>query len=325
MKNILITGGAGYVGSVLVPKLLRKGYFVRVLDSFLFADLNLFPKFQSLDVMKADLRDTKAVEKSLRNIDAVIHLAGISNDPCSDLNPALTKEVNVTATEKLIDLCREFGISRFINASSSSVYGIKKEKDVTEELPLEPLTLYSESKVAIEKYLAEHKGKMTSVSIRPATVCGFAPRMRLDLTVNILTHFAVRKGKILVFGGEQKRPNIHIEDITDLYALLLKTPASLIDGEIFNACGANHSVLELAKLVQETVNPHLSIEIEPTEDLRSYHISAMKIKRILDFVPRRTIKDAIQDVANAFRENRIPDPDEDKYYNVRTLKKLLHG
>lgn len=323
MKNILVTGGAGYVGSVLVSKLLRKSFNVRVFDSFLFADESLFPKMQSLEVYRADLRDTKAVEKALKNIDAVIHLAGISNDPSSDLNPALTKEVNIVASQKLIDLCREFGIPRFINASSSSVYGVKKEAEVTEDLSLEPLTLYSESKVVIEKYLKENKGKMTAVSIRPATVCGYSPRMRLDLTVNILTHFAVRKGKILVFGGSQKRPNIHIEDITDLYVSLLSTPAPLIDGEVFNACGANHTVLEIAELVRNTVNPHLPILIEPTNDLRSYHINAQKIKRVLDFVPKRTIKDAITDMVAAFADHRITDPDQDKYYNVRSLKKSL--
>lgn len=323
MKKILVTGGAGYVGSVLVPKLLRKGYDVRVFDTFWFAEPQLFPPLCALEIVKGDLRDTKEVEKSLKNIDCVIHLAGISNDPCSDLSPELTKEINITATQRLIDLSRDFGISRFINASSSSVYGIREEPEVTEDLALAPLTVYSQSKAVIEEYLKEKRGKMTAVSVRSATVCGYAPRMRLDLTVNILTYFAMRKGKLVVHGGAQKRPNIHIEDITDLYADLIRTPAPLIDGEAFNAGKANHSIQEIADLVKAKVNPKLVIEKQPIQDPRSYHISSQKIKRHLDYVPRRPIENAIADIQKAFQNNRIPEPESDLHYNVRTLQALL--
>ncbi|MCB0404455.1 MAG: SDR family oxidoreductase [Bdellovibrionales bacterium] len=323
MKHILVTGGAAYVGAILVPKLLNRGYEVSVLDLFLYAQQSVFAKNEKLHLLKGDLRDRDFVKRSLQGIDTVIHLAGISNDPSSDLDPGLTKEVNIEATKDLIAAARDLGVRRFINASSSSVYGIKEENDVTEELCLEPLTVYSESKAVIEDFLRKERGAMVAVSVRSATVCGFSPRMRLDLTVNILTHHAVKKGQIRVFGGVQKRPNIHIEDITDLYAELVETPANLIDGKEFNACGANHTVMEIATLVQDTVGPEIPIRVEPTNDLRSYHISASRIAKELGFVPKRTIEDAIRDVAAAFADKRIADPENDIHYNVRTMKKVL--
>jgi nucleoside-diphosphate-sugar epimerase len=323
MKNILVTGGAGYVGAVLVPKLLKKGYRVTVLDLFLYANETLFNQSDNLKLVVGDLRDEALVKRTLKGIDCVIHLAGISNDPSSDLDPELTREVNINATERLIEFCKEAKIQRFINASSSSVYGIKDEPEVTEDLPLEPLTVYSESKVAIENYLREHRGNMTAVSIRSATVCGFSPRMRLDLTVNILTHHAVLKNKITVFGGIQKRPNIHIQDITDLYAFMITAPAEKIDGKEFNVCGSNATVMELAELVQETVAPHSLIEVVPTNDLRSYHISSDKIKKELGFSATHSVGEAIQEVAKAFKEKVISQPELDCYYNVKTMKRVL--
>ena len=329
MKKIFVTGGAGYVGAVLVPKLLRAGHAVEVFDLFLYGDDTLFPSSYlnsgQLVLTRGDLRDQSLVKSRVRGVDCVIHLAGISNDPSSDLDPGLTREVNIDATCALIDAARDAGVSRFINASSSSVYGIKEEANVTEELPLEPLTVYSESKVAIEQYLHEKRGKMVAVSIRSATVCGFSPRMRLDLTVNILTHHALKKGKVTVFGGSQKRPNIHIEDITDLYRDLIDAPAEAIDGKEFNACGANHTVMDLALLVKKTVRPDAPIDVVSTNDLRSYHISGGKIERELGFSPRHTIEDAVRDVARGFEENRIPNPDDDRHYNVRTMKKILQA
>lgn len=327
MEKILVTGGAGYLGAVLVPKLVRAGHFVRVLDLFLYGDKDLFSpeliKTGRLDLIRGDLRDIPLVRELLKGMTTVIHLAGISNDPSSDLDPELTRAVNIKASEHLIDAARELGIKRFINASSSSVYGIKEEPEVTETLSLEPLTVYSESKALIEDYLETHKGSMVSVSVRSATICGYSPRMRLDLTVNILTHHAIQKGKILVFGGSQKRPNIHIDDISNLYLELVTAESEQIDGEKFNACGANHTVQALADLVQKTVAPQCPIEVVPTNDLRSYHISAEHLKKKLGFSPKKTIADAIKDVATAFKENRFPDPDSDRYYNVRVMKKVL--
>lgn len=327
MEKILVTGGAGYLGAVLVPKLVRAGHHVRVLDLFLYGDKTMFPENLvsggKLELVRGDLRDIPLVRELLRGITTVIHLAGISNDPSSDLDPSLTKAVNIKASEHLIDAARIAGVKRFINASSSSVYGIKDEPDVTEALKLEPLTVYSESKAIIEDYLERNKGTMTTVSVRSATICGYSPRMRLDLTVNILTHHALKKGKISVFGGSQKRPNIHIDDISDLYVQLVEAPTDVINGEKFNACGANHTVQEIAELVRSTVAPDCPIEKVPTDDLRSYHISAEHLRRKLGFTPKRTIADAIRDVANAFGENKFGNPDDDIYYNVRVMKRVL--
>ncbi len=327
MKTVLVTGGAGYVGAILVPKLLKKGYAVRVLDLFMYAPLDLFKEYEgkNLTVIQADLRDKAAVKKAVAGCDAIIHLAGVSNDPSSDLDPDLTRKVNVDATIYMIEEAKAQKVERFINASSSSVYGIKEEPNVTEELSLEPLTVYSESKVLIEKYLRSHRGSMTAVSIRSATVCGYSPRMRLDLTVNILTHHAVKKGAIRVFGGSQKRPNIHIEDITDLYSQLVETPAALIDGKEYNACGANQTVMQIAEQVQQKVGAEIPISIESTNDLRSYHISGEKIRRELGYVPKKTIADAIADVSNALSDQKIANPEDDCHYNVRTMKRLLEA
>lgn len=325
MSQILVTGGAGYVGAVLVPKLLAEGHSVRVLDLFLYADESIFPLSPSLSMVRCDLRDRAKVRETLKGCDVVIHLAGVSNDPSSDLDPELTREVNVRATADLIDAAREMGIRRFINASSSSVYGVKKEPNVTEDLPLEPLTVYSESKVIIEKYLDEHQGDMCAVSVRSATVCGYSPRMRLDLTVNILTDHAVRKGKITVFGGTQKRPNIHIDDITDLYCALVTAPANLINRQKFNVCGTNQTVQEIAETVRSKVDPSLPIEVVSTNDLRSYHISAEKVRKALGFTAKKTIADAVADVAQALRAGKIAEPDSDIHYNVRVMKRNLRG
>lgn len=327
MKKILVTGGAGYLGAVLVPKLLKRGYRVRVLDLFLYGDQTLFPKefveTKQLELLKLDLRQTDALKPAMHDIDAIIHLAGISNDPSSDLDPQLTKDVNITAVQKMIDIAKKSGISRFINASSSSVYGIKEEPNVVETLSLEPLTVYSESKVAIEEYLAKHRGGMVSANVRSATICGYSPRLRLDLTVNILTHHAMLKNKITVFGGTQKRPNIHIEDISDFYMNLVDAPAELIDGESFNVCGENHTVMQLAELVQKTVAPTAKIETVSTNDLRSYHVSAQKAAEVLEFKPKKKIEDAIRDLADAFKTGKIKNPEEDRYYNVKTMKQVL--
>lgn len=324
MKTVLVTGGAGYVGAVLVPKLLAKGYRVRVFDLFLYADENLWGTQARLETLRGDLRDKDARKKALQGVDTIIHLAGISNDPSSDLDPNLTREVNIEAVKKLIEEAKALGVTRFVNASSSSVYGIKEEPNVTEELSLNPLTVYSESKVEIEKYLEKHRGKMTAVSVRSATVCGYSPRMRLDLAVNILTHHAVTKNKIKVFGGVQKRPNIHIQDITDLYCELVETPKERIDGKAFNACMDNHTVLQLAELVKSSVAPQALIQVEPTDDLRSYHISSQKIKKEIGYSPKRVIQRAIEEVAMAFEDGRLNNVDEeDRYFNVRQMKKIL--
>jgi nucleoside-diphosphate-sugar epimerase len=325
MKSILVTGGAGYVGCVLVPKLLKKGYIVTVLDNMLFGDkgLNNVGNNPNLKIIEGDIRDASIVEKSLNGVDSVIHLAAISNDPCGDLDPKITREVNYEAVSTLVRLAKKKEIDRFINVSTSSVYGIKNEPNVTEELSLEPLTIYSKTKAEAEKIvLAANNDNFSTVNIRPATVCGYSPRMRLDLIVNILTSHAINKRKIIVYGGKQKRPNVHIDDITDLYTNLVEIPKDKIAGDVFNAGYENHTVLELAEMVKKIIGEDVSIEIQPTTDPRSYHISSEKIKKKLGFEPKRTIKDGVRDLKKAFESGLISDIYDTNYYNVKRMKQL---
>jgi len=323
-ERILVTGGAGYVGSNLVPKLLEAGYGVSVLDLYLYGD-DIFSDYRdnkNLTEVKGDLRDKSIVEKALKGCDAVIHLACISNDPSFDLDPGLGKSINYDCFQPLIEAAKAEGVKRFIYASSSSVYGIKEQSNVVEDLPLDPLTDYSKYKAMCEEVLEEEREPgFVTLTIRPATVCGYAPRLRLDLTVNILTNHAINKGKITVFGGKQLRPNIHIDDMTDLYLLCLSLPDEKIDGKIFNAGYENYSVMDIAEMVKEVVDKNLEIIVESTNDNRSYHISSEKIKRELGFTPKRTIKDAVQSLKEAFDAGKVPNSfDDPRYYNIKTMK-----
>jgi len=323
-RHVLVTGGAGYVGAVLVPKLLAHGYRVTVVDLYIFGEAALasVSGHPELRQVKGDIRDRALLERELTGVDAVIHLACISNDPSFELNPALGKSINYDAFLPLVDISRDRGVRRFIYASSSSVYGIKEEEDVTEDLPLTPLTDYSKYKALCEEVLLRAQAPgFTTLILRPATVCGDSPRLRLDLTVNILTNLAVNRGRITVFGGAQKRPNIHIEDVTDLYVQALEWDDARIAGETFNAGYENHTVAALAEMVREVVGrEQVSIETTPTNDHRSYHISSEKIKRALGFEPRRTVEDAVRDLTQAFRAGRIPDSmDDPRYYNIKTM------
>ena len=329
MKNqplqVLVTGGAGYVGSVLVPKLLAAGHRVKVLDLYLYGDhiLDAVKDNPGLQQIKGDIRDQAVLRQSLPGCDAVIHLACVSNDPSFELNPQLGKSINYDAFEPLVKISRDSGVRRFIYASTSSVYGIKEEDNVSEDLPLEPLTDYSKFKAMGEEILQRYQSPdFTTVAIRSATVCGYSPRLRLDLTVNILTNHAVNRGTITVFGGDQKRPNIHIEDITDLYTDLLTRPAEQIAGKIWNAGYENHRVSEIAEMVRQVVGPErVKIVTSPTDDHRSYHISSEKIRRELGFVARRSLKDAILDLVAAFKAGKIPNSMDDiRYYNVRLMQ-----
>lgn len=320
-QQVLVTGGAGYVGSVLVPKLLNKGYRVKVLDLYLYGE-DVLKDHPNLEQIKGDIRGRTLLEKVIPNTDAIIHLACISNDTSFELDPELGKSINFDAFFGLMEVAKQCRVKRFIYASTSSVYGVKEEENVTEDLPLEPLTDYSKYKALCEKALfKEQQDGFTVVIIRPATICGYSPRLRLDLTVNLLTNLAVNTGRITVFGGQQKRPNIHIEDMTDLYVKLLELPNEIINGKIFNAGYENHKLLEIAEMVQEVVGKgKIEITISPTNDNRSYHISSEKIQRELGFVPKHTIKDAIRDLCDAFLMGKIPNPMEDiRYYNVKTM------
>jgi len=323
MKNIFITGGAGYVGAILVPKLLKKGYNVTVLDLMIYGE-DVLPNNPNLKKVKGDIRDQVLLKKILPGQDAVIHLACISNDPSFELNPGLGKSINLDAFEPLVKISKESGVKRFIYASSSSVYGIKDAPNVNEEMELDPLTDYSKFKAECETILNKYQSdNFTTITIRPATVCGYSPRLRLDLTVNILTNLAVNKGEITVFGGEQKRPNIHIEDMTDLYCLLLTLPEKQIAGKIFNAGYENHTVAQIAQMVKNVIGDKVKIITTPTNDHRSYHISSEKIKKELGFEPQHTIEDAVSDLKHEFDAGHIPDSlNNHKYFNVKLMQDI---
>jgi nucleoside-diphosphate-sugar epimerase len=331
VKRVMVVGGAGYVGSVLVGKLLEAGHEVVVYDIMFFGSEGL-PRHPALTVIRGDVRDTEEYARSVRGCTDVIHLACISNDPSFELNPTLGKEINFDSFEPLVVASKSAGVSRFIYASSSSVYGVSDAPEVTEEHPLVPLTDYSKYKALTEPLLLKHQSKeFTTVVIRPATVCGYSKRMRLDLAVNILTNHAVNNRRIKVFGGSQKRPNIHIDDITELYVRLLDVPAEQIAGQTFNAGFENHTLALLAKAVKDTVERTLpavgAIEIETTstDDLRSYHVSSAKLARVLGFVPSRSIEDAVRDMCQAFASGLLPESfDNPNYFNVKKIKALEH-
>ena len=323
IKKVLVTGGAGYVGAVLIPKLIRKGYKVTVVDLYIYGE-DVLAEVQGnplLTEVKGDIRDRELMDRELQGVDAVIHLACISNDPSYELNPALGKSINYDAFIQLVELSKKNSVKRFIYASSSSVYGIKKESNVTEDLPLEPLTDYSKYKAMCEDVLMKAASDDFTVCVlRPATVCGYSPRLRLDLTVNILTNHAINKGEITVFGGDQLRPNIHIEDMTELYVKMLEYPADKIHKKIFNAGYENYKVSEIARMVKKVICD-VPVSIVPTDDNRSYHISSEKIRRELGFSPSHTVEGAVSDLKKAFDDGKIQDPlNNMRYYNIKTMK-----
>ena len=322
MKKIFITGGAGYVGSVLVPELLNKDYHVTSYDLMIYG--NTLPSHNNLKVIKGDIRDQKLLKDSLRDHDVVIHLACISNDPSFDLNPDLGKSINLDAFEPLVNFSKQLGIKQFIYASSSSVYGIKEENDVNEEMSLEPLTDYSKFKVDCEKILHSYNNdNFCTTTIRPATVCGYSKRQRLDLVVNILTNLAFFKKEITVFGGKQLRPNIHIRDMVAAYIKVIEAPKNLIENQIFNTGYENKSVEELALTVKSVIGDDTNIKYTKTDDNRSYHISSEKIKKILNFAPKFTIKDAVIDLKNAFQNNLLSKTfDDEMLVNIKRMKSV---
>ncbi len=330
-RNILVVGGAGYVGAVLVPKLLDQGHTVTILDLYLYGH-DVFEDYSNhpnLIQIQGDMRNEAVVKKAVSGCDSVIHLACISNDPSVELDPELGKSINLDAFRPLVKASKDAGVSRFIYASSSSVYGIKEGVDVTEDLELEPLTDYSRFKVLTEKILEEERAPgFATCIIRPATVCGYSPRQRLDVIVNILTTHAIVNRKIKVLGGGQLRPNIHIQDMTDLYTLLMTLPDQQIDGGVYNGGYFNDTVLNIAQTVKRVVEEYkelgegeIELEIQPTNDNRSYHVSSEKLKKALGFQPKHTIEDAVRGLVEAYLAGKLPNAMDDmRYYNIKTMR-----
>ena len=323
MNKIFITGGAGYVGAVLVPNLLENGYVVTVLDLMIYGE-NVLPSNPNLNAVKGDIRDQALLQKLLPGHDAVIHLACISNDPSFELNPDLGKSINLDAFQPLVEISKSCSVKRFIYASSSSVYGIKDEPNVHEEMVLEPLTDYSQFKADCEKILAEYQSDdFTTVTIRPATVCGYSPRQRLDVVVNILTNLAYHKREISVFGGDQLRPNIHIADMVEAYRVLLNADKEKIAGKIFNAGYENQPVSKIAETVKNVVGEDVKLITTPSDDNRSYHISSQKIKDEIGFETTHTIQDAVEDLCAAFEKGLLPNSLENEmYFNIKRMQNL---
>ncbi|KAB2939001.1 MAG: SDR family oxidoreductase [Hyphomicrobium sp.] len=328
--NVFVTGGAGYCGSLLVPQLLRSGCKVTVYDLMYFGSHFLPADNPNLKIIQGDIRDTAKLKSVVPGHDAFVSLACVSNDASFELDEALSTTVNLHAFEPMVMAVKEAGIKRFIYASSSSVYGVSDKPNVTEDHPLVPLTLYNKYKGMCEPLLKKHTDDtFVGVTFRPATVCGYAPRQRLDLSVNILTNHAVSNNKITVFGGAQLRPNLHIQDYCDAVELFLTAPDEKIANEIFNVGYQNMTITEIAELVKQVVaeefpeRPPIDIVTTPTDDNRSYHINSDKITRVLGFRPMHTIEEAVRDLCKAFREDKLPNSmSDDQYYNVRTLKAL---
>ena len=330
MTNILITGGAGYIGSVLTNKLIKQGVNVTVLDLMLYGE-NVFNTTPSLDgklsVIKGDIRDKSLLKHLLRDIDAIVHLACISNDPSFELNPSLGKSINFDSMEPLVSIAANQGVKRFIYASSSSVYGIQEIDQVTENVELKPLTDYSKYKALCEEILLKKTSEsFTTTIVRPATVSGLSSRQRLDVIVNILTNHAFHRRRMDIFGGEQRRPNIHIDDMTDLYISLLDMPEKRINGKIYNWGNENYKVNEIASIVKKIVGQDVITNLTHSDDLRSYSICSEKIKKELKLKPQKTLEDAVSDLVSAFKMKLFPNSLTDKrYFNIKTMQEAKQG
>lgn len=323
MKNIFITGGAGYVGCPLTTYLLNKGHNVTVLDLMIYGE-NLLPPKKNLKVIKGDIRDQNLLKDLLPGHDILIHLACISNDPSFELNPKLGKSINLDCFEPLVDISIKSKIKKFIFASSSSVYGIKKTINVDENFNLEPLTDYSLFKAKCEDILKTYSSNNFCTSIlRPATVCGYSVRQRLDVVVNILTNLAFHKRKISIFGGNQLRPNIHIKDMIRAYDLIINTDDKIVNNEIFNIGFENKTVSKIAENVKAIIGEDVKLEFVKSDDNRSYHISSSKIQKKLKFNFKYSISDAIKDLKSAFEKKLLPNSlDDSRYFNIKKMNEI---
>ncbi len=311
--HILLTGGCGYIGTVLTKQLLKLGMQVTVVDIMWFG--NYLPDHRNLTVVKQDIRDVDSIP--MDGVDAVIHLANIANDPCGELNAKLSWEVNALTTMRLVERAISHKVKQFIYASSGSVYGVKNEPQVTEDLPLLPITDYNKTKMISERVLLSYQDSILIHCIRPATVCGYSPRMRLDLSVNMLTMQALTNGRITVLGGEQTRPNIHIKDMVAVYLHFLEMRENA--SGIYNAGFENMSIMNIAKKITEFLPA--KIVVRESNDPRSYRLNSDKLIGA-GFQPKYGVIDGIQNVIEAFRSGKLKD--EEQYYNIKTMRKLIN-
>ena len=307
--KILVTGACGYKGTVLVPKLLNAGHDVTAFDIMWFG--NFLEPHLKLKVVHGDVRDIDSID--LTGVDAIIHLSSVANDPCGDLDPKLTWEISCLATMQLADRAVRSGIKRFIYASSGSVYGIKDEPQVTEDLELKPISEYNKTKMVAERVLLSYGDSMAVQILRPATVCGYSPRMRLDVSVNLLTMQALTKGKITVFGGNQTRPNIHIDDITDVYCFMLDHPEHC---GIYNAGFENISIMDIAERVVE--HAPATITVTESNDPRSYRVNSDRLLAA-GYKPKKTVDDAIRELVQKFHAGELKD--EERFHNLKWMQK----
>lgn len=329
-KNILITGASGYVGSKLTEKILRDGNFNIInYDISLYGDEHL-PNHKRYFYIKKDLRDTVSFKKAIveNQIDTVLHLACISNDPTFELRSDISKIINFECFEDLVKISKENEVKKFIYASTCSVYGVSDSPNVTEDHPLVPITDYNKYKAMCEPVLKKYlNDSFHGLIIRPATVCGFSEKMRFDLTVNILTNFAYNKGFIKVFGGEQTRPNIHIDDMCNLYMKLFSLDFKNINGEIFNAGLENLRIIDIAnkikRLMKLEFNKDIDVITEQSDDKRSYQINSDKIKNVLKFEFKKNVDDAIKDLLINFKNGKLKDTFNPKWQNIQVLKDNL--
>jgi nucleoside-diphosphate-sugar epimerase len=322
--RVAVIGGAGYVGSALVPYLVECGYQVKVIDLFLYGDqvLDGVRDPSRLTKVKADMRDEKMLHRELAGSQAVIHLACVSNDPSFDLDPALGKSINFDATPGMLRAVKAADVKRFIYASSSSVYGVKETPNVTEEASCEPLTDYSKYKLLSENLIKEQDWTTEWVILRPSTVCGYAPRLRLDLVVNLLTIQALAKKEITILGGKQLRPNIHIQDVIEAYRVMLEAPTEQVKGQTFNVGYQNMSVEDIAMAIKnQLADPSIALIRKPSNDNRSYHVNSDKVTRHTGFIAKRSVEDAIQGLKQAYDSGKIPDAlTNPLYYNVKLMQ-----
>ena len=310
--KILLTGGCGYIGTNLTEALLDLGHHVTVVDIMWFG--NYLDPHKNLNIIQSDIRDIDAIP--MKGIDTIIHLANIANDPTGDLNARLTWEVNALSSKFLIEKAIENNVKQFIFASSGSVYGIKEESQVTEDLPLVPITDYNKTKMISESVLLSFRDEITLNIVRPATVCGYSPRMRLDLSVSLLTMHALTKGKITVFGGKQIRPNIHINDMVSVYLHLLNLDSK--DAGIYNAGFENISILDIANKVCDQIPSE--IVVTESDDPRSYRLNSDKLLKT-GFRPKWNVENGIEEVIKAYKEGQLEV--EDRYYNMKVMMKLF--